>query len=156
MPLTPRTDPKFIRYAPCFTTVTAAVTHLQSDENTKKYPYTVEGLAKFLGMVKSGSQTATNSFLDSFGALELIAGGYLSEARIKDLEIRKLGEVVASVKKQRDAAIAESQRLAREAEARRQEAIRKAEELKRQQEAAEAQRSEGRQSSWATIWATLH
>lgn len=93
-----QTNANALRYAPSFASVTAAVTHLQSDENTKKYPYTVEGLAKFLGMVKSGSQTATNSFLDSFGALELIAGGYLSEARIKDLEIRKLGEVVASVK----------------------------------------------------------
>jgi hypothetical protein len=57
-------------------------------------------------MIK-GDGRATDSFCTSFGALELIAGGYLSEARIKDLEIRKLGEVVASVKKQRDAAIAE-------------------------------------------------
>jgi chemotaxis protein histidine kinase CheA len=140
MPIEAHTKPEHVRYAPSFTSCTAAVQDMQTDDSKRNYPYTIVGLAKFLGMVKSGSQTATNSFLDSFGALELIAGGYLSEARIKDLEIRKLGEVVASVKKQRDAAIAESQRLAREAEARRQEAIRKAEELKRQQEAAEARR----------------
>ena len=131
---------RYMRYAPSFSApVQPGCTGQQVDENKRKYPYTIEALAKFLGMVRVNG-AATENFTASFGALELINEGYLTEARIKGLGPSKLAEVVSAVKSQREAAIAESQRLAREAEARRQEAIRKAEELKRQQEAAEARR----------------
>lgn len=132
MPIDPSTNKNVIRYAPGFGPVTAGV--------TGAHPYTVEVLAKFLGMVKTGSQTARDSFVAAFGAVELISEGYLTEERIKGLEIRRLGEVVSSVKLQRTAALKEATRLAKEAEEKKQEAIRKAEELKKQQEEAEEKR----------------
>jgi hypothetical protein len=100
------------------------------------HPYTVLGLADFLGLLQPNG-TPKPSFEAAFGAVELISEGYLSESRIKGLEIYKLAEVVSVVKEQRRKALVEAKRLAEEAEARRKEAERKAIELKKQQEEAE-------------------
>ena len=135
MPIPPHTKPNYIRYAPAFSSES-------STNSDHLYPYTIEALAAFLGHSKSSGEAAKDYFRAAFGAVELIADGYLTEARIKDLPSFKLEEVVTAVKKQRDAAIAESRRLAVEAEARRQEAIRKAEELTKQQAAAEEKRKQ--------------
>ena len=43
------------------------------------HPYTVEGLAKFLGELKEGTWFATESFKATFGALELIDGNGLAK-----------------------------------------------------------------------------
>jgi hypothetical protein len=110
MPIEPRTDPKFIRNAPSFGTVTESV--------TVAHPYTVEALAKFLGFVKAKSATATNSFIAAFGAEELIADNVLKESQIRGLSAERLGELVISIRKQRDAARIETARLAAEAEKR--------------------------------------
>ena len=48
MPIDPKTNANALRYAPSFASVTAAVTDLQSDENTKKHPYTVEGSSSLI------------------------------------------------------------------------------------------------------------
>jgi hypothetical protein len=69
-----------------------------------KTAYTVDGLAKFLGFVKATSDTPTNSFIAAFGAEELIDDGVLKESQIKGLSAERLGELVISVRKQRDAA----------------------------------------------------
>jgi hypothetical protein len=133
MPIDPKTNINTIRYAPPYSvgpSVTAGVTH----------PYTIESMAKFLGFVKSGSQTPRDSFVAAFGALELISEGLISESRVRDLEIRKLGEVVAAVKRQRDAAFAESKRLAAEATKQAEEAKRREQQaLKEKAEAEERQ-----------------
>jgi len=154
MPFPPGTDPKLVRFAPKYTAGTAAVPVGDSPEaraaraafskeiaeKNERHAFTVEALAKFLGLVKQESQRPKDSFVAAFGALELVSEGYLTEARTKGLDVRKLGEVVAVVKKQREAVIAESKRLAAEIEARRLEVVRKAEELKKQQAEAEAKR----------------
>jgi hypothetical protein len=74
-----------IRYAPGFSQTACA-------PSEGAHPYTVEALAKFLGMVKPDNQRPRDSFVACFGALELIDEGYLSEARAYDLEKRKLGQ----------------------------------------------------------------
>jgi hypothetical protein len=61
MPISKDTNLSLIRYAPDFAPCTAAVQRPQTDDSKRNYPYTIVGLAKFLGMVKSGSQTATST-----------------------------------------------------------------------------------------------
>ena len=74
------------------------------------YPYTIKALAKFLGFVKDKNQRPTDSFVAAFSAEELIADGVLKESQIKGLSTERLGELVISVRKQRDAAKAETER----------------------------------------------
>jgi hypothetical protein len=73
MPVSDDTRKNVIRYAPGFGRSTAA-----GDR-----PYTVDGLARFLGEVKSNGE-AHEAFRAAFGALELISEGYLAESALKD------------------------------------------------------------------------
>jgi len=95
MPIDAKTRDGYVRYAPSFSQTQSATTVVA-------HPYTAEAVAKFLGFVKQGSQQPTNNFYAAFGAQELISEGYLTEPRIKGLEITKLGEVVAAVKRQQN------------------------------------------------------
>jgi hypothetical protein len=65
MPIEPRTDPKVVRDAPSFSTALAG--------RAVSRPYTVEALAKFLGLVRNGTgeERPKDSFVAAFGALEL-------------------------------------------------------------------------------------
>ncbi len=64
-----------------------------------------------------GAGHISDDALEAFGAAELIQEKHLKESDVKGLSGERLIELVAAVKKQRDAAIAESKRLAAEAEA---------------------------------------
>jgi hypothetical protein len=125
MPVDAKTNASALRYAPSF---------LLSGPSGGPHPYTVDSLARFLGTVKPETQKATNGFVAAFGSIELIEEGYLTEARIAGLEPRKLGEVVAAVRTQRNEQIAEAKRLEAQAEERRQAAVRAQAALKEQQE----------------------
>jgi hypothetical protein len=90
MPIDPKTNIAAVRYAPSYVidpSLVAATDH----------PYTIEALARFLGLVKAGSLSPKDSFVAAFGAVELISEGYLNEAlpavragshsRLPDLEM---------------------------------------------------------------------
>jgi hypothetical protein len=77
-----------------------------------KTSYTLDGLANFLGFIIPSTKRATQSFIAAFGAEELIADGVMKESQIKGLSAERLGELVISVREQRDAAKAEAERLA--------------------------------------------
>ena len=108
-----------IRYAPSFSQSPSSV----PETDHAKYPYTIQTLAGFLGFVQPDGQSL-RSFEAAFGAVELIEEGYLTDARIKDLELFKISEVVKLVKQEKTKALAEAKRLTEEAEARRKEAER--------------------------------
>jgi hypothetical protein len=63
--------------------------------------YTIEGLAKFLGVIKKDSQRPKDSFIAAFESVELIEQGYLTESKIRDIQPRRLGEVVQAIKAER-------------------------------------------------------
>jgi hypothetical protein len=130
-----RTD--LIRVAPKFTTPYASGT---APVPLPPQAYTIEGLAKFLGFVKTESQRPSNSFIAAFGAEELIADKVMTESQIKGLSAEKLGELVIALRKQRDAAKVETARLQAEAEKRKKEAEAKADELEKQKAEAETRR----------------
>jgi hypothetical protein len=73
MPIEPHTKPEHVRYAPGFSS---------SPAGGEDHKYTVQALAKFLGLLKPGNrQEPRNSFVAAFGAVELISEGYLTEER---------------------------------------------------------------------------
>src|ERR1700676_2089707 len=111
-----RTD--MIRIAPSFSTSSTDSVALPPPGHGIQHGYTVDSLAKFLGFVKSGNQEPTNSFIAAFGAEELIADGIMKESQVKGQTAEKLGELVIALRKQRDAAKIEAERLAAEAEKR--------------------------------------
>jgi hypothetical protein len=129
-----RTNPDYVRYAPKYSTGP------DSGPVSLHHPYTVDALATFLVFVKSSTQKPTNSFEAVFGAEELRADKVLTESQIKGLSAERLGELVISVRKQRDAAKAETARLAAEAKKRADEAIARAAELAKQKAEAETRR----------------
>jgi hypothetical protein len=115
MSIDPSTRKEAIRYAPSFS-------QMPPTPDSGVRPYTVEALAKFLGFVKSGTQEPTNNFVAAFGAAELIYEGHLKESQIKGLSGERLIELVAAIRKQRDAAKIETARLQAEAKQRAEEA----------------------------------
>jgi len=84
MPIDPSTRTDLIRYAPGFGCSPPAA-------KVPQHPYTIDSLAKFLGETKASTGCAHEPFKAIFGALELIAEGYLTEAAIKGLEIGEVG-----------------------------------------------------------------
>jgi hypothetical protein len=66
MPIDPSTRTDAIRYAPSFS-------QNQRARPDSARPYTVEALAKFLGLVRNGTgeERPKDSFVAAFGALEL-------------------------------------------------------------------------------------
>jgi hypothetical protein len=100
MPIDSKTNVSKIRYAPAFGV---------SAPESGAHPYTTQALAQFLGFTKPGKrQEPTDSFVAAFGAEELIADGIMKESQIKGLSAERLGELVISVRKQRDAAKVEA------------------------------------------------
>jgi hypothetical protein len=83
MPIDPKTNKSLIRYAPSFGCGLPAV-------RIPQRRYTIDSLAKFLGETGKGDH-AHDAFKATFGALELIAEGYLTESAIKGLEIGEVG-----------------------------------------------------------------
>jgi hypothetical protein len=102
MPVPKDTREGYIRYAPSFAAN-------QPAPESGARPYTTQALAQFLGFTKPGKrQEPTDSFVAAFGAEELIADGIMKESQIKGLSAERLGELVISVRKQRDAAKVEA------------------------------------------------
>lgn len=131
-----KTNTTVLRYAPSYSISEACVVAATTDTC---FPYTVETLATFLGFIQPNGQSTT-AFIAAFGALELIKEGYLTEARIKGLEVFKIAEIVAVGKQQRKKAQEEAARKIAEAKRAQEEAERQAAAKQKAQEEAEARR----------------
>lgn len=133
MPVGEDTRKGYIRYAPSFMAGVPA-------PPVGARPYTMDSLAKFLGMVRSGRKEPQDRFVAAFGAVELIEEGYLSETKIQGIGTKNLGIMVGSLKTQRDAAKKEQARLLEQAEKQRADAEKKRIALEKEQKAAEERR----------------
>ena len=65
----PISNPKMLRFAPSYSVGG------KTPAPGESHPYTVDALAKFLGLVKQKSQEPKDSFHAAFGAIELIEEG---------------------------------------------------------------------------------
>ena len=71
LPIAPHTKSQHVRYAPSYSSTGAAP--------VDAHPYTIEGLAKFLGEVDKRGEPR-DTFKTVFGMLELLSDGHLTEA----------------------------------------------------------------------------
>jgi hypothetical protein len=93
LPIDPKTNTSSVRYAPGYASIPPA-------ERIPSQPYTIDGLAKFLGEVKDDGH-AQDAFRATFGALELIDGNGLKESDIAGLEVWKVDAVVSHARGRR-------------------------------------------------------
>ena len=88
MPMAPDVNKQFIRYAPGFGGVAPA-------PSVTPRPYTIEGAASYLGAVDASGH-AVHDFKTSFGAIELIHDGCLTESKLAKVPLWKVGMAVGS------------------------------------------------------------